>query len=259
MKFDKLNQQELNALPKIKDHGFPIHSLALFLLNTTLFIVSILFFYYYKTSYYYVFPVLLILAYISFTPMHEATHKNYGEKGILKLLNHFIGFTASCITWAPFTTFSVLHLDHHKYTNNPKKDPDYWVSTQNKFVLIFKCLTIWPRYVTCFCTRKKNTKSVMFKSTLQFLFIFSISYLIGWKLTLTWFIASLLALSLNALLLDWLVHTPYDALGGKCGTRIVVNRCISIISLGNCIHQIHHVSPHISHFDLAKTYKSIKK
>lgn len=62
-------------------------------------------------------------AYLSFTPMHDAAHQSVGRS---KLLNAIVGRLAGLPLTAPFPAFRWVHLEHHKHTNDPARDPDHY-------------------------------------------------------------------------------------------------------------------------------------
>lgn len=75
-----------------------------------------------------------IFAYLLFTPLHEAGHKNIsGKKGEYRMLEECIGWLSGLVLMSPYPIFRYLHNEHHKHTNNPDKDPDYWVVSKTYF------------------------------------------------------------------------------------------------------------------------------
>lgn len=70
-------------------------------------------------------PVLIlpqgILLVFLFTLSHECTHKTPFRTG---WLNDLIGHLVSVAIALPFTWFRYFHLAHHKWTNDPDKDPE---------------------------------------------------------------------------------------------------------------------------------------
>lgn len=69
------------------------------------------------------------LTYMSYTPLHEAAHGNiHGRDDRRKWLNDLCGYLVAPIISIPYSTHTVEHFTHHRYTNQPDKDPDYMVS-----------------------------------------------------------------------------------------------------------------------------------
>ena len=67
-------------------------------------------------------PITAISTYASFTAMHEAAHRAVSAK--YRWLNELVGqVTAIIVFQSPFKAFRYIHLEHHKYTNDPAKDP----------------------------------------------------------------------------------------------------------------------------------------
>lgn len=69
------------------------------------------------------------LTYLSYTPLHEAAHGNiHGDSAGLKWLNELCGYISAQMIMVPYGTHRVEHFTHHRYTNQPGKDPDHVVS-----------------------------------------------------------------------------------------------------------------------------------
>lgn len=79
-----------------------------------------------------VWAALIILAgltYFAYTPLHEAVHGNInGEHERLKWLNDLCGYLMAPMIAIPYSSHRVEHFTHHRYTNQPDKDPDFMVS-----------------------------------------------------------------------------------------------------------------------------------
>ena len=70
--------------------------------------------------------VLAAITYMSYTPVHEAAHGNiHGKHEHLKWINDLCGYLCAQIILVPYSTHTVEHFTHHRYTNQPGKDPDY--------------------------------------------------------------------------------------------------------------------------------------
>lgn len=70
-----------------------------------------------------------VLTYMSYTPLHEAAHGNiHGRNDNLKWLNDLCGYLVAPIIAIPYASHRIEHFTHHRYTNQPDKDPDFVVS-----------------------------------------------------------------------------------------------------------------------------------
>lgn len=82
--------------------------------------------------------VYAALTYLSYTPLHEAAHGNiHGRHDRLQWLNDLCGYLVAPLIMVPFSTHKVEHFTHHRYTNQPDKDPDYVVSGMRHGLLAF--------------------------------------------------------------------------------------------------------------------------
>ena len=74
--------------------------------------------------------VYAVATYFSYTPLHEAAHGNiHGQQAGLKWVNDLCGYAVAPLIMVPYSTHTVEHFTHHRYTNQPDKDPDYVVRT----------------------------------------------------------------------------------------------------------------------------------
>lgn len=76
------------------------------------------------------------LTYMSYTPLHEAAHGNiHGQHDSRKWINDLCGYLVAPIIAIPYASHRVEHFTHHRYTNQPDKDPDFIVSGMQKNLL----------------------------------------------------------------------------------------------------------------------------
>eukprot|EP00698_Gefionella_okellyi_P024100 TRINITY_DN8415_c0_g1_i1.p1 TRINITY_DN8415_c0_g1~~TRINITY_DN8415_c0_g1_i1.p1 ORF type:complete len:299 (-),score=48.82 TRINITY_DN8415_c0_g1_i1:417-1313(-) len=76
------------------------------------------------SSLYTTLPLSTLCTYALFTPLHDASHMSISSKH--RWLNTTIGWLASLVFFAPYPAFRYVHLQHHKYTNDAEKDPDFY-------------------------------------------------------------------------------------------------------------------------------------
>ena len=78
------------------------------------------------------------LTYLSYTPLHEAAHGNiHGGHDRLQWLNDLCGYLMAPLILVPFSTHKVEHFTHHRYTNQPDKDPDFVVADMGQGLVAF--------------------------------------------------------------------------------------------------------------------------
>ena len=77
--------------------------------------------------------ILGVLSYFSYTPLHEAAHRNInGNNEKLRWLNDLCGYLVAPLIGNPYASHSAEHFTHHRYTNQPDKDPDFVISEYSK-------------------------------------------------------------------------------------------------------------------------------
>src|SRR3546814_17615267 len=66
-----------------------------------------------------------------------ANGNNHGGNERRKWVNNLGGYLVAPLITVPFSTHTVEHFTHHRYTNQPDKDPDYVVSNMRHGLLSF--------------------------------------------------------------------------------------------------------------------------
>ncbi len=222
------------------------------------------------------FFISIVLAYISFTPFHDATHGAVSGGHGMGLVDTVCGWIAGIPFWAPFSSFVLVHLTHHSHTNDPKKDPDYWVFSRNKFSVMMRCLSLYPNYlVHIFHLIPKRGKKVLktqiqmvaYLSTVAALVTVAFHLQLGWELLFVWVIPGLFTHGLLAFSLDFLPHWPHENRARFGQTRIIQGFGLKYLILGQDMHVVHHLYPRVPFYryhakgrDIAETLeeKNIK-
>ena len=67
-----------------------------------------------------------------FTILHEASHRTIsgGAKG-LTWLDNVAGSVHAALLVYDYPIFRFIHLRHHAHTNDPRRDPDYWMQAMS--------------------------------------------------------------------------------------------------------------------------------
>lgn len=212
-------------------------------------------------------------SYAQFTVAHDAVHKSISKNIIV---NDLIGYISSF--WLGPTSFfkglRFIHLQHHKYTNNPNKDPDFWCS-DNAFggskLILLRWLTIDINYLTHYIYNLKF-KSFMEIIELLIYYTFIIS-LIHYSINNNffdillkfWIIPSRIALIILVFAFDYLPHNPhinYDNIYKKTSYLSInkfFNPLLTLIIFYQNYHIIHHLFPNIPFYKYKNIWNLKKK
>ena len=198
------------------------------------------------------FVINTILAYMAFTPFHEAAHGNIkGKNYYLKFLEIAIGYMMGLMLIGPFHSFTFIHLTHHAHTNQDKEDPDFWVHGNNIFTSFLRCLTILFYYYWFFFTSKKRAAKAVFNisivAIIMFLLFMSVFayYSSFTALLIAWVIPSVLANGLLAFILDYMPHYPHKTIERYKNSNVVYGKIIYLLSMAHSFHVVHHAWPKI--------------
>jgi len=186
----------------------------------------------------------------SFTVLHEAVHENIEGSGRGGIVTEAIGWLSGAMFLAPFRPFRIIHLTHHQHTNDPDKDPDYWVASPSMIMSLLRCLTIYPHYLHMFIF-KLDHKETWFARDLAVI----IAYWVGVTILCTTSLQDLavygiiaptfLGTGLTAFLFDWLPHHPHKERSLAKHTRNYLGKTWNIVLAGQNMHQLHHANPRI--------------
>jgi fatty acid desaturase len=200
-------------------------------------------------------PVQTLLAYLAFTPMHEASHGNVsGNRKSLRRIDDAVGWAMAAMLCAPYPAFKLLHLRHHAHTNDAQRDPDYFVAGYGPLRVAAACLRILPHYYREFLVGVHST-SKGFRAQRRRV-IGGLAVLLAFVGTMTvfgygvpvfvvWMLPTLLATGMLAFAFDWLPHHPHDVQERYRDTRVILMPGLNLLLLGQNYHLIHHLYPRV--------------
>ena len=215
-------------------------------------------------DFYWVYACILntLLAYISFTPQHDAVHGSISSKH--KWLNDWIGRMSGVPLFSPFYAFQRLHLSHHRHTNDPDNDPDFWSGKGPWFVLPFRWLTQELYYWYISATKLKETSKERKREVILTLLLFyglSIGLAVnGYSSAViwAWIVPSRLASGLLAFLFDYLPHQPHRIPMRKDpfkATRNIEGPGLSLLFLSQNYHLVHHTFPTVPFYRYLRLWR----
>ena len=164
-----------------------------------------------------------VSAYVSFTPMHDASHASIATRSSgLRWINDVVGHLCSFPLAAPYVAFRYLHLQHHKHTNVPGYDPDMWssqLSTDYPFLLPLHWWTQSHSYIVHYVRdgilRQKRPVSEVVQVIVVLAVIYVYPYvsliMYGFESFAFWcyYFPGSLAIMFLAFVFDYIPHRPH--------------------------------------------------
>ena len=202
------------------------------------------------------------LAYVSFTPQHDAVHGSISSK--YKWWNEWIGRLAGIPLFSPFYAFQRLHLAHHRHTNDPEHDPDFWSGKGPWYLLPLRWLSQEPYYWYMSATKLKETSRRKRKEvvlTLLLLYGGSVAMAVSGYVSAViwaWIVPSRLASAMLAFLFDYLPHKPHRISMKESpfkATRNIEGRGLSVMFLAQNYHLVHHTFPTVPFYRYMRIWR----
>lgn len=193
-------------------------------------------------------PISILAIYLLFPVIHDASHGTLSQN---TYINEGIGTLAGVpFFFAPFHTWRYIHLRHHRFTNIPYKDPDYWAGgavenhcLDHKYALPLRWSTQILHYyyfvsyslfktisnslknkVENVCDLNDLTSKPELQSSCKVLSITALSIFINmsfmvrsyyyntfWDMCILWVIPSAIGTMILFFLFDYLPHRPYTS------------------------------------------------
>ncbi|MCA9774731.1 MAG: fatty acid desaturase [Myxococcales bacterium] len=213
-------------------------------------------------------PLLAVFAYVSFTPMHDGVHKSITRAA---WMNDAIGRVAAVPLFAPFIAFRWCHLQHHRKTNHPTEDPDFWSGRGPGWVLPLRWLTQDLHYYVAYFGRWRSRPAAERAEAVGTLALFvAIAAGLaaaGWgrEVVLYWLVPARLAIGWLAFTFDYLPHWPYAASAAEdrfVATRNLrwsptrEGRWLGPAMLWQNFHLVHHLYPGVPFHRYARVWRA---
>ncbi|MGK4003366.1 fatty acid desaturase [Sorangium sp. So ce1036] len=202
-----------------------------------------------------------VAAYAAFTPMHEAAHRSLARSA---LLNGVVGRLSGLLLMAPFLAVRHFHLEHHKYTNEPGRDPDHWSGRGPWWLLPLRWATQDLHYYALFLrsyrAQKRSERIETVATLAAMLALVALAFGLGHgRLALLyWVLPARLAIFFLAFAFDYLPHYPHRVTAAEDryrATRAVDSALLNVLLFGQTYHLIHHLYPAVPFFRYRTVWK----
>ncbi len=211
-----------------------------------------------------------IASYMAFTVAHDATHSAVCTN---RRLNDWAG-RAAMLLLEPgpfFQVFRLIHMQHHRFTNDKEKDPDAYTGTGPIWLLPFKWLTLDYIYFKTYLSpdvfkKRPNSERREFYFAVMFVVgMFTVATLGGWLkyYLLLFFVPTRIAKYLIVFAFDFLPHYPHEVKAKDDPYRATSNRVgmewlMTPLFIYQNYHLVHHLYPAIPFYRNIKIWNARK-
>ena len=191
------------------------------------------------------------------TVIHDASHNSAHSD---RLLNAILGHGSALMLGFAFPVFTRVHLQHHAHVNDPKNDPDHFVSTGGPLWLIAARFFYHEVY---FFQRRLWRKYELLEWFLSRLFVISVVavsihyHFLGYILNF-WFSPALVVGLALGLFFDYLPHRPFQERDRWHNARVYPSAVLNLLIGGQNYHLIHHLWPSIPWYNYKPAYEAMK-
>jgi beta-carotene hydroxylase len=222
------------------------------------------------------------VAYLTYMPLHEATHCNImGERRELRWLNELIGWISSVPMWFSYQAHVPSHMKHHAFTNDPARDPDHIVAGPftHLFAVNLRFAVLQFAYPILGVLRIQSGPIVEwlrrglgevvpdeYEIRAQFRFLAAcLAVFLGLSLAgypkeavLLWWLPSRIGFFVVTAVFAWLPHLPHRELGRYRNTRVTLFPLSKAICRGHDRHILHHMFPRVPHYRLPRMFSEMR-
>jgi beta-carotene hydroxylase len=203
------------------------------------------------------FSLNVIALHFAGTVIHDASH-NVAHRD--RVVNAAMGHVSALILGFAYPVFTRVHMQHHAHVNDPKDDPDHFVSTWGPLWLIaprffyheffFFQRRLWRKFelLEWFLSRLAMGCTVWFAASHG-----QLGYVMNF-----WFTPALVVGLALGLFFDYLPHRPFQERDRWKNARVYPSAWLNVLILGQNYHLIHHLWPSIPWYKVQPAYYAVK-
>lgn len=207
------------------------------------------------------------LIYAAFTPAHEASHGNIcGRHRGLRWLNEGCGWVSMALLFDNFAVLRSAHMQHHAHTNDPERDPDYFVPGSGPLAVLVRSFTIFAGYLGVYLAevRRARRPGLHYAQALAWHgVLIGVAVVLGFQgylaqVLVLWILPALIAILGLALVFDYVPHWPHREQDRYRATRIILFPGLTALLLSQNYHLIHHLYPTIPFYRYGACFHEIR-
>ena len=213
------------------------------------------------------------LCLILFLGVHEALHKSIsGDRRDLQWMNDLIGWVCGFICLTAYRGWDRMHMVHHRYTNDPERDPDYWSRARSVPEMIYKMLTLRFAYNQIAARLEMNKKpggrfrlwNAHAHDIVPAVALVS-GFWGGWadEVFMLWIAPALINMAYLCVFFNWLPHHPHDVQERYRDSAILLlpkpfHWVLTRLDLFHTYHLIHHLYPRIPFYRMERAFNEMR-
>ena len=232
-------------------------TLLMFLAVFTMFVLSNCGYWLWEWPHWCCFVINVLALHIAGTVIHDACHQSAHPN---RVVNAILGHASALMLVFAFPVFTRVHLQHHAHVNDPKNDPDHYVSTGGPLWLIpvrflyhevfFFKRQLWRKYELLEWFLSRLFVGAIFYISIQYHFL---GYILNF-----WFIPSAVVGLALGLFFDYLPHRPHQERDRWKNACVYPSPILNLLIMGQNYHLIHHLWPSIPWYNYQPAYYATK-
>ena len=211
---------------------------------------------------------------LCYLPSHEAQHDIIARPGDrLRWLNELVGHVSTIPLVLSYGAAKLTHLEHHKHTNHPEKDPDYATHAPSGLAAIWKSITNrQPGAIGGFNSYGEVLQGMgtpqadiaLMVAILHQLFFYTLMIAMAWggyvlEAAVLWWLPRHIGVTYIQFYLSWAPHHPFEQQGRYKDTRAWRSAFGNVLTMGMQYHVIHHLYPRIPLMRTPRAYWEMKE
>lgn len=199
------------------------------------------------------FSMNVLALHLAGTVIHDASHHAAHPD---RRFNAAMGHASALLLGFSFPVFTRVHMQHHANVNDPKNDPDHFVSTGGPLLLIaprffyheiyFFRRRLWRNYELLEWFLGRLAVAAIVTAAVQFGFF---PYLMNY-----WFTPALVVGMALGLFFDYLPHRAFEERDRWKNARVYPGKLLNILIMGQNYHLVHHLWPKIPWYRYQNAY-----
>ena len=221
-----------------------------------------------------------VVATTFYMPLHEATHGNvWGDVSRGRWVEDLVGMLSAIPVGFSYKGHRISHMKHHAFTNDPERDPDFFVhgplrDLPAKFYGVLVVYTVLPllavvpglgRILPRSIQENRAERdadadrySLRYWAIQHAVLIAAFVAGVGVEALLLWYVPTRLVVLWLGFIFAWFPHHPAEGKVGRyVDTRVAVFPGSTLLVRGHDHHALHHLFPRVVHYRLPKLWQEI--